>query len=349
MNITFVVSSGRAGSTLLSQILHRHPDVLSVSEFYTVLRGSLHRSPYPGQDMDGAELWRILTEPDLISDALVRHGMNGPEMLYPYGKGRFGPAEGIPPLCHSTLPMLASDPDALFDELAAEVPRWPERPAADQYRAFFAHLASLLGRRVVVERSGGTLFAVPLLHREFPEARFVHMFRDGPDCALSMSRLPIFRVSAAAYSAAAEAGLPTWAMWKEIQENLPERFAGILSPPFDLSRLAELDPGLPFFGEWWSSMMTFGAAALGELPTELWQMLGYADLLTDPEAVLTRLAAFIGVDASPAWLAEASELIDPGRAGKAAGLAPDDLATLRKECEPGEAALAQARQRAAGG
>jgi hypothetical protein len=78
-------------------------------------------------------------------------------------------------------------------------------------------------------------------------------------------------------------------------------------------------------------------------------MLGYADLLTDPEAELTRLAAFIGVDASPRWLAAAGELIDPSRPGKAAGLAPDALAVLRKECEPGEAALAQARRQAAGG
>ncbi|MGH3158694.1 MAG: sulfotransferase, partial [Streptosporangiaceae bacterium] len=270
MRLTFVVSSGRAGSTLLSQLLHLHPEVLSVSEFYTCLKGSLHRSPYPRQDMDGAELWRVLTETDLISDAVVRHGLNGPEMLYPYGKGRFGPATGIPPICHSTLPMLTSDPDALYDQLAAEVPGWPVRPAADQYRAFFAYLAGLLGRSVVVERSGGTLFAIRLLRREFPEARFVHLFRDGPDCALSISRLPMFRIGAAIFQAADESGMPSSASWKEIQDALPDRFIGVLSPPFDLSRLGEFQRDLAFFGEWWSVMIATGVAALSELPVEIW-------------------------------------------------------------------------------
>jgi hypothetical protein len=347
VKLTFVVSSGRAGSTLLSQILHLHPEVLSVSEFYTCLKGSLHRSPYPGQEMDGAELWRVLTERDLISDAIVRHGLNGPEMLYPYGRGRFGPDGGIPPICHSTLPMLTDDPDALYDRLAAEVPGWPVRAAADQYRAFFAYLAGLLGRSVVVERSGGTLFAIRLLRREFPEARFVHMFRYGPDCALSLSRLPIMRIGAAIYEAAEEADVPSSASWQDIQEVLPGRFRGVLSPPFDLSRLDEFQRDLAFFGEWWSAMIGTGVNALRTLPAGLWDTLDYADLLRDPAGELTRLAAFIGVPATPRWLAAASDRIDPGRAGQAARLAPGALAALRAACAPGQAALAeQARLRA---
>jgi hypothetical protein len=347
VKLTFVVSSGRSGSTLLSHLLHLHPEILSVSEFYTCLKGSLHRSPYPQQDLDGAELWRILTETDLISDAVVRHGLEGPEMLYPYGQGRFGPETGIPPICHSTLPMLTSDPDALYDRLAAEVPGWPVRPAADQYRAFFAYLAGLLGRSVVVERSGGTLFAIRLLRREFPEARFVHMFRDGPDCALSISRLPMFQIGAAIYEAAEEAGLPSFAGWTDIQAALPGRFTGVLSPPFDLSRLGEFRRDLAFFGEWWSAMITTGVAALSELPDDVWDTLGYADLLRDPAAELTRLASIIGVDATPEWLTAADRLVDRGRPGKSASLAPAELDALREACAPGMAALdEQARLRA---
>ena len=129
MNLTFVVSSGRAGSTLLSRILHEHPDVLSVSEFFACLQGVLRRVPYPGQDMDGAELWRILSAPDPIADALVRHDLTSPEMFYPYGRGRFTPETGIPIICHSTLSLLSDDADALFDQLATStVPcslTWP--------------------------------------------------------------------------------------------------------------------------------------------------------------------------------------------------------------------------------
>jgi hypothetical protein len=341
VKLTFVVSSGRAGSTLVSHLLHLHPDVLSVSEFYTCLKGSLHRSPYPGQDMDGAQLWRILTETDIISDAVIRHGLNGPEMLYPYGRGRFTPATGIPPMCHSTLPMLTDDPDALYDRLEAEVPTWPTRPAADQYRAFFACLAEMLGRRVVVERSGGTLFAMPVLRREFPEAKFVHIFRDGPDCVLSLSRLTMFRIGAAVYQAAEEAGLPGGANWKRIQAALPERFTGVLSPPYDLSRLGEFERDLAFYGDWWSTMIITAVAQLRTLPDDMWDTLAYADLMSDPRAALTRLASFIGVDATPQWLDAASDRIEPGRAGKSQALDPGVLAALREACEPGMAALAE--------
>jgi hypothetical protein len=348
MNLTFVVSSGRSGSTLLSQILHQHPDVLSVSEFFACLQGVLRRVPYPQQDMDGAELWQILSAPDPIADALIRHGLTSPEMFYPYGSGRFRAGTGIPMICHSTLSLLSDDPDALFDRLAAEVPSWPRRPAADQYRAVFAYLAGLLGRTVVVERSGGSVISIGLLRDQFPEARLVHMYRDGPDCALSMLGFPMFKVGMVTYLAARAAGLPGWANWQRIQDALPARFRGLLSPPYDLSRLKEFEPDLEYFGYLWSGMMTGAVAALRELPGDQWDTLGYADLLRDPAAELTRFASIIGVEATPEWLTAADRLVDRGRPGKSARLGPAERAMLREACEPGMAALAeQASLRAA--
>jgi hypothetical protein len=346
VNLTFVVSSGRAGSTLISRILHEHPEVLSVSEFFAALQGVLRRADYPGQNMNGEELWRILSAPDPIADALVRQGLQAPEMFYPYGRGRFTPACGIPVICHSTLSMLSDDPDTLFDQLAAEVPGWPVRPAAAQYRALFTYLARLMGRSVVVERSGGSLGLVRLLRREFPEARLVHMYRDGPDCALSMSRFPMFHIGVVTYQAAVAAGLPAGATWQQIQEVLPGQFAGLLSPPFDFSRLAEFTFGPVFFGNAWSEVISEGVAALCDLPDELWTTLGYEELLRDPAAELTRLAEFIGVTATPQWLTSAGRLIDPDRVGQAARLDHETLDALRAACAPGMAAIAaQARRR----
>lgn len=350
MHLTFVVSSGRAGTTLLSRILHEHPRVLSVSEFFAGLQGVLRRRPYPDDDLDGAQLWRMLSQPDPLADAVVRHGLNPPEMLYPYGRGRFSADRGIPVICHSTLPLLAGDPDALYDQLAAEVPHWPTRPAGQQYLALFAHLAGLLGRDVVVERSGGSLLDVPLLDAEFPGARFVHMYRDGPDCALSMSRFPLFALGAVTYQAALDADLPAWATWDDIQAVLPERYAGLLSPPYDLTRLGEFTAGfgLPFYGEQWSGMIGTGVRTLTRLPPERWDTLRYEDLVARPVAELTRLAAFLGVEATPGWLSTAARLTGRGRVGTAAaGLDAATLAGLRAACAPGQAHLAgQARYRA---
>jgi hypothetical protein len=348
VSLVFVVSSGRAGSTLLSQILHEHPDVLSVSEFFACLQGVLRRMPYPSRKMTGERLWQIMSAPDPVADALVRDGLRAPEMVYPYESGRFGAATGIPIICHSTLPLLTDDPDSLFDSLAAEVPGWPERPAADQYRALLAHLAGLLGRRVIVERSGGSVILIQLLRSQFPEARFVHMYRDGPDCALSMSRFPMFQLGAVTLQAALDAGLSADSTWREIQNALPQRYAGLLSPPYDMTRLAGFRFPVGFFGELWSDMMRGAVAALAGLPGDAWTTLGYEDLLADPAAELARLAAFLGVPAAPAWLSRARALIDAGRAGKASRLDEETLTALRAACQPGVAALADQAALAAG-
>lgn len=45
-----------------------------------------------------------------------------------------------------------------------------------------------------MERSGYSTGA-PKMRTAFPYAKFVHLFRDGPDCALSMSRRPGYRTT----------------------------------------------------------------------------------------------------------------------------------------------------------
>ncbi|NVI87000.1 sulfotransferase [Actinomadura sp. BRA 177] len=38
MRLTFIVGTGRCGSTLLSRLLHTHPDMLSLNELFTPMR-----------------------------------------------------------------------------------------------------------------------------------------------------------------------------------------------------------------------------------------------------------------------------------------------------------------------
>lgn len=340
MPITFVVSTGRAGSTLVSRMLALHPQVLSVSEFFAVVQGILRRHEYPAGDMDGGALWRIASAPDPLADAMVRSGQRVPEMFYPYQTGRFKAETGIPIICHSTLSLLSDDPDALYDALAAQVPSWPTRKAADQYRALFGLLSEMLGRPVVVERSGGSLILVRLLRREFPEARFAFMHRDGMDTALSMSRFPMFKLGILAVRAAAKAGLPVGATMTDIQAHLPEEFTGVLSPPYDLSGLPDVRMSPVQFGELWSNMICNGTAALSELPAGIQCQLGYAELLRDPGAELSALAEFLEIQAPADWLEAAAKLVDPARAGAASQLDADLLSELSEACEPGERALA---------
>ncbi|WP_328771872.1 sulfotransferase [Streptomyces sp. NBC_00286] len=346
--ITFVVGTGRCGTTLLSHILHRHPEVLGVGEFFAVLKAAARTFQVPAEEMDGRRLWDLLTTASPEIDGLIESGLKPPEMSYPYapdGAGRFTPSGGVPLICHLLLPVLTDAPDTLFDRLAAEVPAWPRRPAAEQYRAFFAHLAGLLGRRAVVECSAGSLLLVGQLQTLFPDARFVHLYRDGPDCALSMSRHPAFRrevLALQARAAARDVGLAT-ASLREIEDAMPDRFRGLLTPPYDARRFSRCPLPLDTFGRgYWAGMVCLGLEMLDAVPARLHSSLSYEELLTEPDHALTRLAGSLGLTAPPAWLAAARGLIDPSRRGRAAAeLSAGELDALRAACAPGTEALAE--------
>ena len=76
MQLTFVVGTGRCGSTLLSRLLREHPDVLSMSEFFSTLlehdsrkRGSrmadIRRLKQTWDELGRKDpLWAILSVPD---------------------------------------------------------------------------------------------------------------------------------------------------------------------------------------------------------------------------------------------------------------------------------------------
>jgi hypothetical protein len=347
VSLTFVVSTGRSGSTMLSRILHMHPAILSLSEFVNSITGlsssgDQNRWEFPTEDMDGQELWQLISAPSPLKDAIVLAGLKSSEMCYPYDIGRFDPATGVPTICNATLPLLTDDPDAIFDQLAARLPSWPKRSAAEQFRALFSTLADMFGRTVIVERSGSSLPMVSVLRRLFPEARFVLQYRDGLDCALSMSRHVSGQFAGIAEEAIRITGLPTTATWEELLAAAPEEFNGLLTEPFDVARIMAYPVPMTFFGQGWAWMMWVGIEAIKRLPRDIWTTLQYERLIASPVEELTRLADFINVPATPEWLDKACSSMDSGRVGSARNqLDPDTLAALREACEPGTQAIRQ--------
>ncbi|MFF4118067.1 sulfotransferase [Streptomyces sp. NPDC001714] len=297
--ICLVLGTGRCGSTALSDVLREHPDVLSVSELFAGLRGR----NLAEREMDGADFWRLLSTPHRADSTLLRFKV-APEVTYPVfeprpGASRFAwPAE-LPPVAGVTLPHLTDRPDDLYAVLEAQAPTLPRQPLSEHLWWLFETLSG--GRRpgVVVERSGGSLGQTAALLRLFPDARVIHMFRDGRECALSMSRHPRFKLTAIQAMLSAAFGYDPYAE----EPGTPEPPSGV---PAGHGTLTELAPGrltraafdrfdvpLARYGLMWSNMVAAGFPALPPEPRLL--SLDYGDLVRGPRESIRALFAFLGV------------------------------------------------------
>jgi hypothetical protein len=338
MSLTYVVGTGRCGSTMLSRILQGHPEVLSLSEFWNIfLRADepVATRDIPTEDMTGDEYWQLLTRISPHHDGLAGTGIES------YFGRRFDAATGVPMICR-TLGPIADDPDALYDALDGEVPGWPRQPFADHCRALFGFIAGQLGRSVIVERSGGGIGALPTLREQYPEARFVFLHRDGADSALSMSRYPVFRLLAIKFIASYEDKRknPKIPLLADGSKPRPEDFEGLLEPPFDVERFMSYPVSLQLFGAMWSMLTGDGVSEMLKLPPDRWTILRYEQMLGDARTELTRFAEFIGVSPDPRWLTAAEAYVDRGRRGSAlAQLDPAALAALQAACTPGTEAF----------
>lgn len=328
-----ILSTGRCGSTMISAMLNRHPKVLSLSEFFV----PLGPAAFVWRTLSGERMWRILSRQSAGLHAMLKDGIVVEEGLYPHDDpgSRFS-AGDLPPIMAVTLPHLTADYEALYDELEAFVRRRPPAPLADHYRALFAHLMARFGRRVWVERSGGSLMHGAKLLRLFPEARVVHVFRDGRDTAMSMSRHHNFQVMLAAMRKVRRFGVdPRAAFLQDRSRPVDVWVQSLFFRLFDARRLLEDGPGLAEFAGLWSDMIVAGARILADLPPERLLNLRFEDLQKSPREKLAELIRFIDPSLrDDGWLDEAAAMPRPTRS-KFVELPAELRASLTRACAPG--------------
>lgn len=341
--LTFVVGTGRSGSTALSRVLSMHPDVLSLNELFASVS---HPDALSLKAHSGEEFWTLLTAPNQVFDTMIRSGTPLPEFLYTRHPGRYSAEEtGIPALSLMVLPHLTDEPDALLDALEPKVRSWPARPVPGHWDALFDTLAGMTGGgSAAVERSGYSVGDIPRLLRCFPEATFVHLVRDGPDCALSMSRHPGYRMISQMLEIAELSGVPSPSeLTGEHIAALPPHLAGLLKDPFDPALVRDRPMPVARFGRLWSRLVTEAVHHLEDVPEPRRSTLVYERMLDSPRAELTRLAHLVGVDPLPGWLTLGTALLDgAGRRGSALRLPDRELSELRESCAPGALALRHA-------
>jgi hypothetical protein len=237
---TFFVGCPRSGTTLLGRIGDAHPELAVIHETRWI-----------------ADFFqrRVGLTPD---------GLVTPELLERLRE-------------HSRFDKLGLEPGELEPAL-----RDGGRPVP--YAQFVSSLFDLYGRRhgkrLVGDKTPRYVRAVPTLSALWPEAKFVHLIRDGRDVCLSVLD---WRKGAPRYSSWEEDPVSTTALWWEWQVRLGRE----------------------------------GGAALGP---ERYHELRYEDLVAEPERECAALCAFLGIAYDEAMLRfhEGREVDDPGLDAKKA-------------------------------
>jgi hypothetical protein len=148
----FVVGSERSGTTLLMVMLGNHPRIAipEVAWYYPRFRPYLHTYG----DLNVPAHFRTLVE----------------EMTFGLKTPFFG---------------LAVNPRTIVDEILART-RAPT--FAEAYRALLSHYAERVGKPRWGEKTPHNVYFAREILEDFPDARFVHLIRDGRDVAVEQLR-----------------------------------------------------------------------------------------------------------------------------------------------------------------
>ena len=191
---------------------------------------------------------------------------------------------------------------------------------ASRYSDFVARLYDEYGRlrnkRLAGEKTPEYVCHIPLLHRLFPRARFIHIVRDGRDAALSVLK---------------------WAVKDRPPDETGSNLRGPARHP-----LWEDEP-LAATALWWSDMVLEGAVAGEGLGPELYRQVRYEDLVAAPEATIGALARFLDLSDAPEMVKYYEDKQNRrvvGKSAKKAWLpATPGLRNWRTEMSTGDAAL----------
>jgi putative sulfotransferase len=334
-----IVSAGRSGSTLISDILDEHPDVVSVSEFFLGLWtcGIHHRD----QPIDAPDFCHILRSGLPTQNLLAHLGISIGENRYPFTRNgmRYAATDALPYPLLSALPRLSDDPDALFDTIIAAVLKRDGEKAGQHIEVALKVMASAGSGKIIVERSGGSLANVDHVFNLMPDLKPVVLLRDGLATALSMSKHPAFRHHIIRIFLANKLGHdPYLSGHLDGADTLPPALRCMMPDMITRARFEGIKIPVRAFGLSWSSAIRTGQKLLQDpVPS-----IAYEDLCEDPERVLRALTRILGVDAPTDWLARATAMVRP-QSSAIEGLPADELAELTAACRSGNEILRQTR------
>jgi hypothetical protein len=245
----FVVSFGNSGSSLVHEVLARHPEVGFLSNI---------------QD----RLPMLPARAGALNNSLYRRV---PQALTRKGRMRFAPSEGWRALVEEVSPMLA---ESSRDLTASDATPW----VATRFRSFFHAHATAQGKGVFLHKLTGWP-RTGFIRAVYPDARFVHVYRDG--------------------RAVVDSDLRT-SWWRGY---LGPEFAGY--GPLSAQYATEWEASARSFAVLaaigWKIAMDAYAMARAQVPGEQWLDVRFEDVLEDPWTRFKEMIEFIGLKPSPTF------------------------------------------------
>lgn len=242
----FVFGVPRSGTTVTLTLMAAHPDLAWSSQF-------TDRFP---QLPELAFYSRIQDY-----DAVRRHLSRGSKLVP-------RPAEPYTLLNHVT--------DRVFTQPRPLTEADVTREAAQRYRNVVRKHLHWQGKARYLQKHTG-FPRTRYLKAVFPDAKFVHILRDGRAVANSLARVGFF-----------DGTMRSW-WWGPMRAEFEQEFRSSGESPVVLAAIT------------WKTLVDLIDVAMSELPSDSGLTVRYDELIARPQATMARLAEFCELDPSPAF------------------------------------------------
>jgi hypothetical protein len=275
----FMLGTGRCGSTIVGQVAAMHDQVGFIANVDDRFAG-LNR-----KGRMNSRIYRALPAP-LQKQGGRRGGAPRGRLASGVRSVAMTPSEGYRLLDRHVSPMLSAP---MRDLVAEDASQWLSR----RLRTFFEQRAAAQGRPLFLHKFTGWPRA-GLLHAVFPEARFVHVVRDGRAVACSLVQQP-------------------W--WDGFSGPAGWSFGPLSDSDDELWQ----ESGRSFTvlaGLEWKLLMEAFAEARALMPAESWLELRYEDVVDHPRRQVQRLLDHLGLEWTAAFERSFADLrFAPDRTG----------------------------------